>query len=37
LNAGIGKDDTIYAKITGRIRFENHGAHGRVISVLPQE
>jgi len=33
LNAGIGKDDTIFAKITGRVRFEDHGAHGRVISI----
>jgi len=37
LNAGRGKDDTIYAKIAGKVRFENHGAHGRIISVLPTE
>ena len=37
LNAGIGKDDTIFAKIDGRVKFENHGAHGRVISVQPPE
>jgi hypothetical protein len=37
LNAGLGKDDTIFAKTTGRVRFEDHGAHGRVISVLPVE
>ena len=37
LNAGRGKDDTIYAKIAGRIRFEDRGAHGRVISVIPPE
>ena len=37
LNAGIGKDDTIFAKIAGRVKFENHGAHGRVISVIPAE
>ena len=37
LNAGRGKDDTIYAKIAGRVRFENHGAHGRIISILPAE
>ena len=35
LNAGIGKDDTIYAKIECRVRFEDHGAKGRVISILP--
>ena len=34
---GIGKDDTIFAKVAGRVRFENHGAHGRVISILPIE
>jgi large subunit ribosomal protein L27 len=37
LNAGLGKDDTIFAKTAGLVRFENHGAHGRVISVLPRE
>jgi large subunit ribosomal protein L27 len=37
LNAGRGKDDTIFAKITGRVRFEDHGARGRVISILPVE
>ena len=35
LNVGRGKDDTLFAKITGRVRFSNHGARGRVISVLP--
>ena len=35
LNAGLGKDDTIFAKIAGHVRFENHGARGRVISILP--
>ena len=37
LNVGIGKDDTIFAKIAGRVRFEDHGAHGRVISIRPVE
>jgi large subunit ribosomal protein L27 len=37
LNVGRGKDDTLFAKISGRVRFENHGARGRVISVLPVE
>jgi large subunit ribosomal protein L27 len=36
-NAGLGKDDTIYAKAAGRVRFEDHGTHGRVISILPVE
>ena len=37
LNAGIGKDDTIFAKAAGRVKFENHGAKGRVISIIPAE
>ena len=37
LNVGRGKDDTIFAKVAGRVRFEDHGAKGRVISILPAE
>ena len=37
LNAGIGKDDTIFAKIAGRVKFEDHGQRGRVISIQPAE
>jgi large subunit ribosomal protein L27 len=35
LNVGLAKDHSLFAKITGRVRFEDHGAHGRRISVLP--
>jgi large subunit ribosomal protein L27 len=34
-NVGLGKDDTLFAKVDGRVRFEDHGARGRFISVLP--
>ena len=37
LNVGRGKDDTLFAKIDGKVKFEDHGAKGRVISVLPLE
>jgi large subunit ribosomal protein L27 len=37
LNVGLGKDDTLFAKVAGRVRFEDHGARGRKISVLPVE
>jgi large subunit ribosomal protein L27 len=37
LNVGLGKDDTLFAKVDGRVKFEDHGARGRVISVLPLE
>ena len=36
-NVGLGKDDTLFAKVSGRVRFEDHGARGRMISVLPVE
>ena len=37
VNAGRGKDDTIFAKVAGRVRFEDHGGRGRIISVIPLE
>ena len=37
LNVGVGKADTIFAKIDGRVRFQDHGRRGRVISVLPAD
>jgi len=36
LNVGIGKDDTLFAKVTGVVKFTDHGAHGRKISIIPQ-
>ena len=36
-NVGLAKDDSLFAKVSGRVRFEDHGAHGRKISVLPIE
>jgi large subunit ribosomal protein L27 len=34
-NVGLGKDDTLFAKIDGVVKFEDHGARGRFISVQP--
>ena len=34
-NVGLGKDHTLFAKIDGKVRFEDHGKHGRKISVIP--
>ena len=34
-NVGLGKDDTLFAKVDGVVKFEDHGARGRFISVLP--
>ena len=36
VNVGIGKDDTLFAKITGIVRFEDKGRFGRFISIQPQ-
>ena len=37
LNVGLGKDDTLFAKIAGKVKFEDHGGRGRFISVHPVE
>jgi len=35
-NVGIGKDDTLYAKVNGRVQFEIKGPRSRkTVSVLP--
>ena len=33
LNVGIGRDDTLFAKISGIVQFEDKGATGRFISI----
>jgi large subunit ribosomal protein L27 len=34
LNVGIGKDDTLFAKITGVIKFQRKGRDKKIVSVL---
>src|SRR5579872_5567413 len=36
-NVGRAKDDSLFALITGVVRFEDKGGSGRFISVLPAE
>lgn len=36
-NVGRAKDDSLFARINGVVRFEDKGQHGRFISVLPLE
>src|ERR1700752_2010937 len=36
-NVGRAKDDSLFARITGVVRFEDKGGLGRFISVLPLE
>jgi large subunit ribosomal protein L27 len=34
-NVGRGKDDTLFARIDGVVRFESKGSRGKFVSVLP--
>lgn len=36
LNVGRGKDDTLFAKITGILKFQDRGSMGKFVSVIPQ-
>jgi large subunit ribosomal protein L27 len=36
-NVGRAKDDSLFARITGIVRFEDKGSLGRFVSVLPIE
>lgn len=35
LNVGIGKDDTLFAKITGVVKFERVGRDRKRVSIYP--
>ncbi len=37
LNVGRGKDDTLFAKIDGKVKFQDKGQHGRFVSIDPIE
>ncbi len=33
-NVGVGRDDTLYAKVAGVVRFEDKGRLGRFVNIL---
>jgi len=35
-NVGRGKDDTLFARSSGIVQFQNRGQRGRFISVIPR-
>lgn len=35
LNVGIGKDDTLFAKVEGRVKFERYGRDRKRVSIYP--
>ena len=37
VNVGMGTDHTLFAKIAGKVRFQDKGQHGRFIHVDPVE
>ena len=36
-NVGIGSDDTLFAKVTGKLKFERLGKDKKQVSVYPVE
>ena len=36
VNVGRGKDDTLFAKVTGVVEFKDRGQNGRFVSVVAQ-
>jgi len=34
LNVGLGSDDTLYAKVTGVVQFQDKGRSGRFVSII---
>lgn len=36
-NVGRGRDDTLFARVSGTVLFENKGRLGRYVSVHPEE
>ena len=37
LNVGMGKDDTLFATVSGVVRFERKGRDDKQVSVYPRE
>ncbi|MCC7155931.1 MAG: 50S ribosomal protein L27 [Bryobacterales bacterium] len=35
-NVGVGKDDTLYARVPGKVRFHDRGRMGKFISIVTE-
>jgi large subunit ribosomal protein L27 len=35
-NVGTGKDDTLFAKVTGKVAFRDRGRMGKFVSIVPE-
>lgn len=36
-NVGLGKDDTLFAKVAGHVQFQDRGGRGKFVHVVPAE
>jgi large subunit ribosomal protein L27 len=36
-NVGVGKDDTLYARIPGTVEFRDRGRMGKYVTIVPVE
>jgi large subunit ribosomal protein L27 len=36
LNVGLGRDDTLFAKVSGRVRFQNRGRLGHFVHIVEE-
>ena len=36
INVGIGRDDTLFAKLAGRVKFQDRGRLGRFVHILEE-
>jgi large subunit ribosomal protein L27 len=37
VNVGRGSDDTLFAKVSGVVKFQNRGAKGRFVNIVASE
>ncbi len=37
LNVGIGRDHTLFAKVTGKVVFQDRGGQGKFVSIIAAE
>ena len=37
VNVGLGKDDTLFAKVTGKVEFRDRGRMGKFVNIVAAE
>ncbi len=37
VNVGLGKDDTLFAKVTGKVEFHDRGRMGKFVNIVAVE